>query len=212
MNKIKRFLLYIIGMIILALGLSLSTKLSLGVSALTAFPFMISNIYNLNFGDVTLVYYVVLIIIQVIIHLCRRQYKNILSDVSQLILSVIFTRVLNIFGVIIPEFDNLIVRIILYIVSTLFVGIGASLTIDTKGIPNPCDGIVATISEALNKNLGNTKNVLDFLSVILTCIVSYVLASKIVGIGIGTILSMLFVGRVIFYFNKLFLERIKKIM
>ena len=83
MKIINRFLLYILGMAILALGLSLSTKLSLGVSALTAFPFMISEIYNLNFGNVTLVYYIVIIIIQILIHIKMHKYKLITNDLLQ---------------------------------------------------------------------------------------------------------------------------------
>ena len=59
--KFKEVLIYILGMIILATGLSLSTKLNLGTSALVALPFSISNIYKLNFGNVTLIYYIVLL-------------------------------------------------------------------------------------------------------------------------------------------------------
>ena len=54
MKKInyKEIIIYILGMIILGIGLSLSTKLSLGTSALMALPFSISKIYNLSIGNV----------------------------------------------------------------------------------------------------------------------------------------------------------------
>ena len=54
MKKInyKEIIIYILGMIILGIGLSLSTKLSLGTSAWMALPFSISKIYNLSIGNV----------------------------------------------------------------------------------------------------------------------------------------------------------------
>ncbi len=48
---------------------------------------------------------------------------------------------------------------------------------------------------------GLIKNFTDIICVSFTCIVSLVFAHKIVGIGIGTLFAMVFVGRTIAVFN-----------
>ena len=212
--SLKEFIVYIIGMLILGLGLSLSTKMALGTSALVALPFSISEIYNLNFGNVTLVYYVILIIIEIIVHIIMKKFSNIIENVLQIVVSLIFTRYLNFLVssiTIFDKFNNIpyYVWIVLYIIPIVLIGIGAALTIKTDLPPNPADGFVETMMHATKKDLGLVKNFIDITFVIITCVFSYITCHKIIGVGIGTILAMLFVGRVIHLFNRLIGDKIK---
>lgn len=54
-----RFLLYFVGLFILALGLTLNTKANLGVSPIISVPYSISQITGYNFGDLTFVIYAI---------------------------------------------------------------------------------------------------------------------------------------------------------
>ena len=146
-KKIKEIIVYIIGMAVLGLGLCLSTKLSLGTSALIALPFSISSIYNLNFGNITLIYYIIFIIIQIIIHLIMKKYTSIIGDISQIIVSLILTRYLNLLSNLIPIFSeyNIIIRVLLYLIPIVLVGIGVALIVKTKYPPNPSNGVIKTM-------------------------------------------------------------------
>lgn len=211
MKKLNRFIIYIIGMIILALGLSLSTKTKLGVSALTSFPYMLSEIYNLKFGDITLIYYIFLILIEIILHIIMKQKKMIINDILSIFLSIIFTRGMNIFISFFPDIpNNYIYKILLMLLAIIFIGVGISLTVVCKLVPNPADGLVSTISDFTKKNMGLIKNICDITCVSITIILSLILKNKIIGIGIGTLMAMLLVGRVVYIFNKLFENKIKK--
>ena len=211
MKKLNRFIIYIIGMIILALGLSLSTKTKLGVSALTSFPYMLSEIYNLKFGDITLIYYIFLILIEIILHIIMKQKKIIINDILSIFLSIIFTRGMNIFISFVPDIpNNYIYKILLMLLAIIFIGVGISLTVVSKLVPNPADGLVSTISEFTKKNMGLIKNICDITCVTITVILSLILKNKIIGVGIGTLMAMLLVGRVVYIFNKLFENKIKK--
>ncbi len=200
--KFKEIIIYILGMAVLATGLCLSTKLNLGSSALVALPFAISDIYNLNFGNVTLVYYLILIIIQIILHIIMKKYKSIIGDILQIVVSFLLTRVLNILNNLIPLIGNIYLRIIFLLVAIILIGIGASLAIKTKYPPNPTNGLIKTLSEFTRKNVGTIKNIIDITFVLITVIFSYIVSKKVVGVGIGTIIAMLGVGRVMYYFNK----------
>ena len=52
-----RWVLYTLGMLVLALGLTLNTKTGLGVSPIISVAFGVSEIWGLNFGDVTFLLY-----------------------------------------------------------------------------------------------------------------------------------------------------------
>ncbi len=58
------------------------------------------------------------------------------------------------------------------------------------------------IAEASGINMGTVKNILDISCVGTACLICFVKHSRFVGVGIGTLLSMLLVGRVVAFINK----------
>ncbi|MCR5083538.1 MAG: DUF6198 family protein [Parasporobacterium sp.] len=215
----KRIITYILGMIILALGLVLNTKTTLGVSPIISVAYTTSDILSINFGNMTFLWYAILVLIEICIHIKSRAGKKaIINDLLQLPLSLVFTRFMNIFVYILPVFANdfegkalgsLPSRFIFLFIAILLTGIGASLTMDAKIVPNPGDGVVQTIAEFTNKNTGLIKNAVDITCVATAIIIGLVVKHKLIGIGVGTILAALLIGRVIFAYHKI-LEKIKK--
>lgn len=62
-NKIKKYILrrliiYAAGMIILACGITMNTKTGMGISPIISVPYAISEIWDLNFGNMTFIVYV----------------------------------------------------------------------------------------------------------------------------------------------------------
>ena len=146
----KRYIIYFIGVVILATGLTLNTKAGLGVSPIISVPFSISEIFDLNFGNLTLVLYSGFIITEMILH--KKDKRLRLLDLLQLPFSL---------------------------------------------IPNPGDGIVQAIATKIQKNIGFTKNCVDFISLCTTIFIGLCFAHSVVGVGLGTVLAMIGVGRVI---------------
>lgn len=217
-NEMKKELLirwsiYLLGMLILAVGLSLNTQVMLGVSPILSTAFTIYSLTNLNFGDATLIIYSIFVLVEVIIHMILRRYRTIPVDILQIPFSIIFTRFLNIFKAIIPDFSvdfagsflgSIGGRLIFLGIAIILTGIGATLSLNMRIIPNPGDGIVQAIADLIGKSVGFTKNCVDFCCVILSVGTGFFLAGKVYGIGIGTLLAMLFVGRVIALINHFF--------
>ncbi len=56
--------------------------------------------------------------------------------------------------------------------------------------------------------LGLTKNIVDITCVTITCIMTMAAAHRIIGVGAGTLIAMLGIGRVIAMINKLFGKRL----
>ncbi|MGN1167620.1 MAG: DUF6198 family protein [Lachnospiraceae bacterium] len=237
-NNIYRGLFYVLGLLVLALGITLNTKAGLGVSPIISVSYSISTILNTNFGNMTLILYSTFVVIEMILH--TREYllekkkkeaeKNsensgikkrslkviLLKDALQFPLSLIFTRFMNIFVYVIPAYDSPGVngfyssfpgRIVTLIIAITLTGIGAAVSLNMRLIPNPGDGIVQAISDCIGKSVGFTKNCFDLFNITLTTCVGMIFAGHLIGIGIGTVLAVIGVGRVIAIFNHFFKKK-----
>lgn len=208
-KKRLRILVYVVGMFILALGLTLNTKANLGVSPIISVPYSISQITGLNFGDLTFVVYAMFVVVQIIIHIRLKNHKRIASDILQLPLSLIFTRLLNIFTVHIPTSQNLGIRFIILTFAIICTGIGAAMSLSMQIVLNPGDGIVQALAERFDKSVGITKNLFDCINLSITLCISLFIAHQIVGVGIGTVIAVVGVGRVIALFHHIFESKIE---
>lgn len=202
----NRWVCYLVGMLLLALGLTLNTKTGLGVSPIVSVAFCASQLLELNFGDMTFLLYVVFVAAQFWI----RGKDRRMSDLLQIPLSLVFSRVLNFYDALIP-YDStqagFLSNLVLLLAAVLITGIGVSMTVNMRLVPNPGDGIVAALAQRLGWEQGFGKNVFDVGCVILTCGIGLLDSGHIIGIGIGTLIAMLGVGRSISLVNHLFREK-----
>ena len=98
MKQRMRWVLYTLGMLVLALGLTLNTKTGLGVSPIISVAFGVSEIWGLNFGDMTFLLYGLCVAGQIVL----RRGQGWLTDLLQLPLSLAFSRMLNVYSAAIP--------------------------------------------------------------------------------------------------------------
>ena len=150
----------------LAFGISLNVKTGLGVSPIISVANCFSSLLSLPIGDTTFVLYSVFVIIQIIvhIHLSRKnseiQLRSlIIKDILQLPLSLVFTRIRNVFEIMIPQmntlrdgfFSSMPGRLVALAAAIIATGVGAAATLDMRLIPNPGDGIVQSLSDLSKK-------------------------------------------------------------
>lgn len=200
MKKTVRFLFYLVGMVVLSLGIVLNTKSSFGVSPIISIAYSLATIHEWNFGNTSFVMYCVLAASEYAVK--GKNFK--LYDLLQIPLSVVVTRFFNLFGALLPTVTALSARILCLIFGIALTGIGAAMNVNARLVPNPGDGIIQAISDRLGKRLGNVKNVFDIFCVALTCLIGLLSVGHPVGIGIGTIAAMIGVGRFIYLYNSLF--------
>ena len=71
MKTVNRWVLYLLGMLVLALGLTLNTKAGLGVSPIISIAFAVSEIWGWNFGDMTFLLYSIFVAGQFVLRRTR---------------------------------------------------------------------------------------------------------------------------------------------
>ena len=226
---IYRIVFYLLGLLVLALGLTLNTKAGLGVSPIISVSFSMATIWGLNFGNTTLVLYAVFVVVEVALHLMQyRRFRSdaaardiahakqidlrmtLLLDVLQFPLSLVFTRFLNLFSGWLPTLETDCAgsfpgsfpgRFLFLCLAIVLTGVGAAASLDMRLVPNPGDGIVQAIADTIGKSVGFTKNCFDLCNITITIVISMVFAGRLTGVGVGTVVAVIGVGRVIAVFN-----------
>ena len=194
-----RIAVYIVGVLILGLGLVLNTKAQLGISAISSFPYALSRMTALSFGMATASMYFVFVAAQLAI---RRRVDG------KTLLQIPFSYVM---GVIIDFYDanlalapeSLAAKLLVLALAIFAIALGVFMTVGPDFVPNPSDGITAALAQLAYRDFGTVKVFFDCTMMALTTVTTLLVARKIIGIGIGTVLSALFIGRVIRIFNNL---------
>lgn len=204
---ILRWSVYLFGLLILAFGIALSIKTTLGISPISSVAFSISEIWNINLGVMNFLVYAVFVAAQFIM----RGKNSRLLDLLQLVVSFIFSWALN-------QLVNWIgydaaahsfwVNFALLLVACVFIGIGVSASVKMKLIPNPGDGIVQAFADLMGWEQGLAKNVFDIGCVCVTTVMGLVFAGKLIGVGVGTVAAMLGVGRVVALTNRFVMKKL----
>ena len=203
---INRLLSYGLGIVILALGITLNTKTGLGVSALVSIAYTVANAWNLNFALMTFLLYTCFALIEVGLKwgFLPPLRKVIWKDLLQIPFSLAFSLLLNVFGGIIPVAEHVGAQIVMLVLAIVCTGIGAAMIVDMHLIPNPADGLAQTLGMGTKKGMGLGKNLLDCSCVGISAVIGLVARGRLIGIGIGTIAAMIGVGRVVALFNRCF--------
>lgn len=202
---IIRLAAYLAGLLILAFGLTMNVMTGLGVSPIISVSYAASEITGIAFADATFLLYVLFVIAELLIHahLRRLTRMQLIKDVAQLPLSLLFTRFMALFQAILPDLSSspMAVRLLALLLAIIATGVGAASTLSMRLIPNPGDGIVQAFADLLSLPVGTMKNIIDGVNVCISLTLGLVFLSRIAGIGIGTVIAFIGVGRVVALYN-----------
>ena len=203
-----RWSVYLLGLILLAFGIALSIKTDLGTSPISSVAFSFSEVWDINLGVMNFIIYAVFVAAQ----FALRGKNSRAIDLLQLAVSFIFSWALNKIGNMI-SYDaaahDFLANFGLLLVGMVLIGIGVSASLNMKLVPNPGDGIVQAVAEKMKWEQGFAKNVVDIGCVCVTTTLSLVFAGELVGVGIGTVVAMLGVGRVVAVFNRFVMKKLR---
>lgn len=205
---VKRCIVYIFGILILGFGIVLNTKTGLGVAAINSVPYGLSQMTNLTLGNWTTILYIGFIILQIIIY-----KKCNLKVLLQFPFSYLMGMILDFYDQLFnfpPQ--NMIISIVLLFIAIVLIALGAYLVVAMDFVPNPADGMVNALSYLIHKDFGQMKWMFDCLMMTITIIMTLIISGHVIGIGIGTVLSALLIGRVIQLYAKLFGQKLDQIV
>ena len=89
MKQLTRGIIYLAGLAILALGITLNTKTGLGVSPIIAVAYAVSELWGTDFGNTVLLWYCVFVLVEIVLHGMkthgRERTQKVILDVLQIL-------------------------------------------------------------------------------------------------------------------------------
>ena len=190
-----RLLQYVAGLMVLAIGVSFAAASGLGVSTLTALPFVISRITGLEFGTVTGLMFCFYVFLEWLI--LNKDFRML--QLLQIPCAILFGFLVSAAGALISAWhiDNYFESFFAIVLSILFTGTGIVIYLGANLVPQAADGLVQAIMLKSGKSLPFVKNIFDLVSVALAVIISLLFLGSVEGVREGTLLAAICVGRVI---------------
>lgn len=192
-KSMKRFIIYIAGLNLIAAAVVLNIRYDLGVAAFSSVMYAVAEIYHISLGTATIICYLIFVSMQ-----CVLSKRITLTYALEIPLSFAFGLLTDFYDFFIPDFSLALVPGALCFFLTMFVtALGVFLCVKSKLILTPVEGIVQTISDVFQFPFSMVKNVYDVSLVAISALLCIAYGAPFYGIGAGTVLSAFAIGRII---------------
>lgn len=199
---LKRYLLLLIGLSIMAFGVAFSIKASLGTSPISSVPYVVSLFTPLTVGTATITMHCVFILLQILI--LRKNYHPI--QLMQLPVAFFFGYLTD-FGVWAVQgitCNTYWQQWIVCLIGILLVAVGVSFEVKAGVVVLAGEGVVLAICKVLPKvKFGYMKVGFDVTLVVIACVLSIVFTGRLQGVREGTVAAALLVGLIAKQLGKL---------
>lgn len=206
-----RFLFYVIGLFILALGVAFSVNSRLGVSPVSSLPYVASLITGLNLGLMVMASYLIYIALQMI--LLGKKFRWI--DLTQLLFSVLFGYFVDFTKVLLGDFriPTYPGQLLMLGISMLLISIGVVLYVNVNLINMPMEALTVAVRDRLfpKRTFSDVKIMLDTTVVTTAILLSFLFLKNVSGVREGTVLSALLVGRIMKVIHPIIVPGLRKI-
>lgn len=192
-NIAIRFAFYVIGFLVMTIGIAISVKSDLGVSPVSSIPYTMTVVWGIEMGQATILFHIGLVILQVV--LLRRAFKaKNLLQVPVGVLFGLFTS-LGLYVVsFLPDPANVWIQLIMTLISALLIAFGIFLYVPADMVPLAGEGAMLAVSQVTKIKFSTVKIAFDSTMVALSLITCLVLVHSLGSVGIGTIIAAFLVG------------------
>lgn len=201
---VKSYGLFLLGLMIAAIGVALSTKAGLGTSPVASVPYSVSLVnHTLSFGWWLNVFSVLQITVQVA--LLRKKCKPA-EIVIQTVLAFVYGYLTDFSCWLIRglQADTYPVRFGLMTLSCFVLGLGIWIQFKGGVAMLPGEAMNRAVSEVTGKRYEDIKVLFDVLYIMISAIICFVWIGKPEGVREGSIIAAIAIGNIIKGYNWLF--------
>jgi len=191
---IKKYIYYLIGVIFLALGVTLTLVSDLGAGGWDALTENLYKLTGVSIGTWVIIVAVTLLIISAIL---RKEFINY----KVFITSIVLGKLIDFFYIFLAplrELDSILIRIIILIVGLLVIGSGCAITFVTKLPKNHTEEFVFSVAKVTKFSYQKAKTIVDISALVIAVIIGIKL-QDFSNLGLGTILNSFFMGTIVHY-------------
>ncbi|MCD8234534.1 MAG: DUF6198 family protein [Cloacibacillus porcorum] len=197
---IKRYLVFILGVLINSFGISFITKASLGTSPITSVPYVFSLRFAPTLGECSFVLNMLFIFLQLL--LLRRDFQKI--QLLQIAVNFVFSWFIDVSMLLLASFApvSYAAKLVSLAAGCAILAFGISLEVYANVLMIPGEGAVYAIYNVMNKEFGVVKAGFDITLMLTAVTLSLLFFRGLNGIGEGTVISAFIVGMIVRLYNK----------
>ncbi len=202
-NMKVRIPMYFVGLFIMTIGIALSVKSNLGVSPVSSIPYTMTCVWGIEMGKATIIFHAALVLIQILI--LRKRFKPI--NLLQIVVGIVFgyfTTFCNYLATYLPSTDNMVMRIVLMLVSTVFIAVGIFFYLPADLIPLAGEGVMQAVSDVTKIEFSKVKIGFDCSMVVISVVTCLICIHSLGSVGVGTVIAAFLVGFNLGRVNKAF--------
>lgn len=199
-HYVSRYLWFVLGVLVNSFGVALITQAALGTSPISSIPYVLSLRFPITLGEFTFILNLVYILGQIV--LLRRAFQPI--QLLQIAVNVIFSAFIDVSMNLLSwlQPDHIAVKLIALILGCAILGVGISIEVAPDVLVVPGEGIVRAMTQVSGKRFGSVKVFFDCTLVAIALILSFLFFHGLNGLGLGTVISALIIGRFVNLYNR----------
>jgi len=189
--NIKSLLIFLLGILIMTLGVSLTVKSEIGAGAYDSINFGLAKLLDIN---VSIAIWLTSFIVVIIASLIRRKFLKLTTFVTSIVVGIST----NMWVIIIKDiiFNTIPEKVCAFSIGICLISIGIAIYIMPKLPVNPTDDLMVALTEEKGISLMKGKLTIDTICII----IAFALKGPI---GIGTVIATVLIGPLIDVINKL---------
>ena len=208
----KRIVLFFMGTFFTALGVAFTKHGGLGVSPLSSVPDVVSIRFTaLTLGNWLTIWNGMIVLAQIVI--LRKRFKPV--QLLQIPMAIVFGWCTD-FGVwLVSPIPAEIypARLLMVLIGIIVIAFGINLSVTADLILNCGEALIKAIADTWGKKFGNVKTCFDIFCVSFSITLSLIFFDfHIMGTREGTIISALFTGSFVKFFNRHLSPKIEKLL
>ena len=201
---VKRILLFILGLFIMAFGVSFSIVSTLGTTPISSIAYALVLITNIDIGITTFVFNAALILLQFLILRSRFHKKRLLQLINCVVFSYFNTLALAVVSQI-PFDGSVLMMAVFLIVSIFLIAFGIFVYMPANIAPLPGEGCVEAVAIVTGWRFSTIKIGFDATMVAIALLMCWLwYATPFGAVNIGTVISAFMVGFTLRQINNIY--------
>jgi len=191
---IKKYIYYVIGLIFISLGVTLTLISDLGAGGWDALPENLYKLTGISIGTWVIAIALILLIVAAIL---KKEFINYKAFIT----SIVLGKLIDLFYFYLEPFretNSFTNRIFFLLLGLIIIGIGCAITFVTNLPKNHTETFVFSIVDTTNLSYQKAKTIADISALIIAVILGFKL-KDFSNLGLGTIFNSFFMGTIIHY-------------
>lgn len=199
---ILRYAIFLTGLFLMGLGISMSAKSGLGTTPISSVPLLLSKILPLTFGTTAFLLSVFYVFVEWVI--LRKDFRRM--HYMQLLVCPFFGSFIDLGMFILKDLqvEVYLDRLLLLLLGCLLIALGIYFQVMAKVLINSAEGLVYVIARKTGWKFGNVKIMFDSTLVVIAIVMSFIAFGEIRDVREGTIIVALALGTLVKVYKRIF--------